>query len=127
MYGVYSYKNGEKKLILLDDMIPCLENETVFSHANGRELWVIMLEKAWAKMHGSYERIIGGVSYQCMRDLTGAPGFNFKMDTLGLYEKIVDADKKDFSITAGIDSSDYEKTLRLKDLGLVAGHSYSLI
>ena len=63
MYGVWSYKNGEKKLIVLDDMIPSLNNETIFSHANGPELWVIMLEKAWAKVHGSYERIIGGVSY----------------------------------------------------------------
>ena len=127
MYGVYTYKNGEKKLITLDDYIPTVDGVTVFSHANGKELWVILLEKAWAKVHGSYERIIGGVSYQTMRDLTGAPGWSFKMDTPDLFRIVIDADKREFSITAGIDNADYQKTLRLKDLGLIAGHAYSLI
>jgi hypothetical protein len=32
-----------------------------------------MLEKAWAKIHGSYHRIIKGSIPDTLRDLTGAP------------------------------------------------------
>lgn len=120
-------KNGEQKLIFLDDMIPSKDGKTVFSHANGPELWVILLEKAWAKLHGSYERIIGGIAYETMRDITGAPGFTHEVNEEGLFEKILEADKKDFLITAGIDMSDYENALKLRDLGLIVGHAYSLI
>jgi hypothetical protein len=31
------------------------------------------LEKAWAKIHGSYERIEAGFAENVLRDLTGAP------------------------------------------------------
>ena len=47
-------------MVVIDDFIPCAKKAPVFSSANGNELWVILLEKAWAKLHGSYERIIGG-------------------------------------------------------------------
>jgi len=37
---------------------------------------VILIEKAYAKLHGSYERIGGALScHDALRDLTGAPSF----------------------------------------------------
>jgi hypothetical protein len=33
----------------------------------------MILEKAWAKLHGSYERIVAGLAENVFRDLTGAP------------------------------------------------------
>ena len=60
LFAVNMTKNGEKVQVLVDSNIPCLNGKPVFSSANGNELWVIILEKAWAKLHGSYERIIGG-------------------------------------------------------------------
>ena len=44
-----------------------------FTKGNGKELWVVILEKAWAKVHGDYLSIIGGFSDEAFRDLTGAP------------------------------------------------------
>jgi calpain-15 len=46
-----------------------------FSKGNGTELWVIIMEKAWAKLHGSDDRIVSGSVYLTLRYLTGAPGF----------------------------------------------------
>ena len=46
------------------------------SKAHGNELWVILIEKAYAKLHGSYERIGRGMVHEALRDLTGAPSFN---------------------------------------------------
>ena len=50
----------------------------VFSKANGNEIWVILLEKAWAKLHGSYEIISGGDTSYTLRDLTGAPSIDYE-------------------------------------------------
>jgi hypothetical protein len=35
------------------------------------------MEKAWAKIHGSYEIIIAGDGAKTLRDITGAPSFNY--------------------------------------------------
>ena len=66
-------KNGEWKEVILDDWIPCHRGAPCFSNAHGNELWVILLEKAWAKLHGSYERIEAGFAENVLHDLTGAP------------------------------------------------------
>ena len=44
-----------------------------FSKNIGNELWVMLLEKAYAKMFGSCEKIEGGLTGKAIRDLTGAP------------------------------------------------------
>jgi hypothetical protein len=36
-------------------------------------LWVLILEKAWAKINGSYEISDGGYEYEAISCLTGAP------------------------------------------------------
>ena len=62
-------KNGERFGVVIDDYIPIepspqddpsVPPRPAFSQAHGPELWVIVLEKAWAKIHGSYERIEAG-------------------------------------------------------------------
>jgi calpain-15 len=67
-----------------------------FSKGNGPELWVIIMEKVWAKIHGSYDRIVSGSVYTTLRDLTGAPGFyiNQIQKETGLFEKLLNWDKK---------------------------------
>ena len=67
---------------MVDNYIPCRRDQNgmyspCFSTANGNELWVIILEKAFAKLHGDYVRIIGGLSHETFRDITGAPGYMY--------------------------------------------------
>ena len=72
-------------------------------------MWVMLLEKAWAKIHGSYFRIIGGNSHLTFRDLTSAPSFRIDMDEKHyklkneFWDDIVKWDKKKYIICLGSD------------------------
>jgi calpain-15 len=75
VFGVWLCISGEWKLIVLDGYFPCRgPNEgPLFSKANGDELWVLLLEKAYAKCYGNYMNIEAGITGRALRDLTGAP------------------------------------------------------
>ena len=55
--------NGIWEEIVMDDLIPCTKysKKPAFNRSKSNELWVILIEKAWAKVHGSYERIVAGI------------------------------------------------------------------
>ena len=65
--------DGEMKEIVLDDYFPCSNGIPLFSRSNGNELWVLLIEKAYAKIFGSYHKIESGLATNAMKDLTGAP------------------------------------------------------
>jgi hypothetical protein len=47
--------------------------------SNGKFVWVPIIEKAFAKAHGSYKAMEGGNMDESMRILTGAPAFTIKI------------------------------------------------
>lgn len=75
LYSVWLNVNGLWKNVIIDDYFPCLDENSgpAFSRANGNELWVLILEKAYAKVFGSYHVIEGGNPAAALRDVTGAP------------------------------------------------------
>jgi calpain-15 len=44
----------------MDEFIPAIGNAPAFSKAVGPEMWVVLLEKAWAKLYSSFKRIEAG-------------------------------------------------------------------
>ena len=48
------------------------------------QIWAMLLEKAWAKMKGSYAQTNGGFVVSGLRMLTGAPTFTYQLSDLGL-------------------------------------------
>ena len=57
------FKDGEEEYIIIDDFFPSyFNNEWVFVKGgnDGDELWPMVLEKAYAKMYGTFNNIEAG-------------------------------------------------------------------
>ena len=81
IYGVFLCETGDWRLVIVDDYFPCSSKNSgpAFSRANGNELWVLLLEKAYAKVYGSYANIEAGFEKDALRDQTGSPGMDFML------------------------------------------------
>ncbi|CAF4551610.1 unnamed protein product [Rotaria sp. Silwood2] len=75
--GVYFVRichNGLWKTIIVDDYFPCTSQKCLaFSQARRRQLFVPLIEKACAKLYGSYDNLISGSMLEGLQLLTGAP------------------------------------------------------
>ena len=80
-YTVRWWHDGEPIEVVVDDYFPCDPDtgEPAFSSCVGSELWVCLLEKAWAKKHGSYQQIESGHVGEVLSAFTGAPERNYKL------------------------------------------------
>eukprot|EP00930_Biecheleria_cincta_P045441 TRINITY_DN31310_c0_g1_i1.p1 TRINITY_DN31310_c0_g1~~TRINITY_DN31310_c0_g1_i1.p1 ORF type:complete len:478 (+),score=60.67 TRINITY_DN31310_c0_g1_i1:101-1435(+) len=65
-------KNSWRRLVI-DDYIPCdgSDNSPIFSKPKNNEIWVMLLEKAFAKMWQSYAELKGGQTAWALRAMTG--------------------------------------------------------
>lgn len=72
-YVVKLFIDGEWQMIVTDDQFPCEYGKPVFAKPHGKEIWVMLLEKCWAKIYGSYKAIESGTPTEGFRAFTGAP------------------------------------------------------
>jgi calpain-15 len=132
IYGIKICDLGEWKTILVDDRIPCSREtkEPIFTRGNGGEIWVELLEKAWAKVYGGYARIEAGLTRECLHDLTGAPTQFYLTGNPNIYEQIwkdlANGEQKDFAMTCGAGDL-MEGADLMSSIGLVGSHAYSLL
>ncbi len=76
--GEYSIRlyNGKKRrfvTVVVDDYVPVHKgtHDTLFANPHGCELWVLLLEKAFAKLVGSYYGLNGGLEAWALQVMTG--------------------------------------------------------
>lgn len=113
----------------------------MFSRSNNNEMWVMLMEKAYAKLHGSYQALSQGFTKHAMIDLTGCPtefreiprekdNFDDVEDFANeLFDYLMNADEEGHLIlteTSGTDEIT-EGDGPGAGAGLVSGHAYSII
>ena len=127
LYGIYVRVTGMWKLVIIDDFFPskknCAKPEFAFTRANGPELWVVLLEKVWSKICGSYVNTIGGMSSEVFNTFTHSYTESINLKRIAeevLWEKLLEGEAKNFLMSAGTGQKGSDK-------GLTPGHAYSLL
>eukprot|EP00672_Neobodo_designis_P016850 CAMPEP_0174837028 /NCGR_PEP_ID=MMETSP1114-20130205/6463_1 /TAXON_ID=312471 /ORGANISM="Neobodo designis, Strain CCAP 1951/1" /LENGTH=782 /DNA_ID=CAMNT_0016071063 /DNA_START=28 /DNA_END=2372 /DNA_ORIENTATION=- len=151
VYRVRICKNGWWQIVTLDDLLPTERNVPVYAknREEPNELWVSMIEKAYAKLHGSYAAIRAGDPAMALADMVGGPYLKFKDhpawdgDDDAFYKFLMKCDDDDHLMTLGTPGSDTTNYAgggggggagdaaaladKYKAVGLVTGHAFSLI
>ena len=130
LFAVALCLNGVWEEVILDDMAPCNSDGTLaFNTSKEKELWVVLLEKAWAKVHGGYLNIEAGLTREALRDLTGASAKTFftKQNPEDLWNKLMEAESKEFIMTAGSDNLNSGSDAYIAKIGICGSHAYSLL
>ena len=74
-YELYVYTNGEFRIVIVDDYFPIVKgtNSLRFAKPNDGEMWLLLLEKAFAKVHGGYASLLSCNMAQVLQAFTGFP------------------------------------------------------
>jgi hypothetical protein len=77
------YRNRKPVIIHIDDYFPSISKQHAYVRVNNkggqREIWPLLIEKAYAKMYGSYANIEGGLVDAALADLTNGAPYRFDL------------------------------------------------
>ncbi|WKY17158.1 hypothetical protein Q1695_001628 [Nippostrongylus brasiliensis] len=128
--------------VVIDDLLPTREGKLLFARSKTpNEFWSALLEKAFAKLYGCYENLVGGHLSDALQDVSGGVAETINIarflrsdaaDTPQLlFNNLKEAFDNDALIVAAIavvlfaakTKDEIEQTL---DCGLVKGHAYAV-
>lgn len=111
IYLMTFWINGVETPVIVDDHIPCRNNNPCFSSTDTQEIWAMLLEKAWAKLYGAYARTEGGQPSFASVHLQGVPSWSLTHADL----KTTDEKEKFWYMIKSMDSRQF--TMMASSLG----------
>ncbi|KAH9601151.1 protein of unknown function DUF1935 [Trypanosoma melophagium] len=144
-YRVTFNKNGVWRSVIVDDYLPVAGGKPKYAKSSHdlAEIWPCILQKAFAKLHGSYANICSGDPLHALQDITGRPCTRFdeafaeasRTGKDDLFQDWVKYAKIHYLIilsTPGKDprdgtSNDPKLVKQYKSVGLLTGHAYTVL
>ena len=133
-YEVKLFIDGEEQIVTVDDYLPVNKktNELIGAKSTKNEIWVSLLEKAWAKINGGYANIIGGTPMDALEYLTGFSSLSYDMenkdnDDLNEYKIEIINQLQNCDIDNAIIACTTTSTEDVSSVGLISGYTYNLL
>ncbi|XP_075470267.1 calpain-3 isoform X8 [Ascaphus truei] len=123
------WRYGDWVDVIIDDYLPTFNNQLVFTKSSQlNEFWSALLEKAYAKLHGSYEALKGGNTTEAMEDFTGGVTefYEIKDAPKDLFNIMKKAFERGSLMGSSIDAIVPARFETRMASGLVKGHAYSV-
>ncbi|XP_050988469.1 calpain-1 catalytic subunit [Labeo rohita] len=113
--------------VVIDDKLPTIDGKLIFVHSKtSNEFWPALLEKAYAKVCGSYADMHAGHVSEALLDFTGGVHVNFELEkpAIDLWSLMDRAAKTQVLMACG--SRQGEKSENILPNGIVQGHAYTV-
>jgi len=139
-FGIYTvrlHKNGDWHDVVVDDNIPCSGNKPSFGRCgNDNEMWVPIVEKAYAKLHRNYAALSNCSVAECLGDLTGGavqrtyfknPETETEIQNGRLWQRLMRYNKWGYLMACKMSVNHDDSEHVAKDWGILENYVYTIL